>query len=110
MEDRRRSSRAGFVLAGGRSSRMGQDKALLPWKGSTLIQSVLREVFNAVRNVSLICAVHYAPFLPDIESAIHSKLLKMHDFISVIQARLWPAPDPAVFRNINTPRELSEAR
>ena len=190
MASRRRSSRAGFVLAGGRSSRMGQDKALLPWKGSTLIQSVAREVFNAAGNVTLIgspqrygklgfpvipdkiegcgplgglhaalsatsaewnvlvacdmpaitsqlieqlleaaegsgcdalvpetpggleplCAVYHARLLPAVESAIHSKLLKMHDFVSIIQTRLWPAPDPAVFRNINTPQEISGAR
>lgn len=193
MEGRRRlgsSRRAGFVLAGGRSSRMGQDKALLPWKGSTLIQSVAQEVFNAAGNVTLIgssqtygklgfpvipdkiegcgplgglhaalsattaewnvlvacdmpavtgrlleellaaaessgadalvpltpggleplCAVYHARLLPVVESAILSKLLKMHDFISTIQARFWPAPDPAVFRNLNTPEHLLGGR
>ena len=184
------TSRAGFVLAGGRSSRMGQDKALLPWKGSTLIQSVAREAFDAVGNVTLIgsperygklgfpvisdkipgsgplgglhaalsattaewnllvacdmpavtsqlleallnaaeasgadalvpqtsggleplCAVYNARLLPAVESAIHSKLLKMHDFVSTIQTCLWPAPDPTVFRNVNTPEQLLEAR
>lgn len=188
------SGRAGFVLAGGQSSRMGQDKALLPWKGSTLIESVAREVFSAAGNVTLIgsperygnlgypmrfpvisdkipgfgplgglytalsvttaewnvlvacdmpavtsqlleellsaaetsradalvpqtpggleplCAVYNVRLLPAVESAIHSKLLKMHDFVSTIQTRLWPAPDPAIFRNINTPEQLLEAR
>jgi molybdopterin-guanine dinucleotide biosynthesis protein A len=169
---------------------MGQDKALLPWKGSTLIQSVAWEVFNASGNVTLIgsperygslgfpvisdkiagcgplgglhaalkatkaewnvlvacdmpgvtsgllaellvaaevsgadalvpqtpggleplCAVYHVRLLPAVESAVHSKLLKMHDFVSTIHARLWPAPDPAVFRNINTPEQLLGAR
>ena len=184
------SSRAGFVLAGGRSSRMGQDKALLPWKGSTLIESVAREVLNAAGNVTLIgspdrygslgfpvisdkiegcgplgglhaalsatntewnllvacdmptvthglleelltaaeacgadalvpetpggleplCAVYHARLLPAVEFAIHSKLLKMHDFVSKIDARRWPVPDASLFRNLNTPQQLSETR
>jgi molybdopterin-guanine dinucleotide biosynthesis protein A len=33
---------------------MGRDKALLPWKRSTLIQSVAGEVFHAAGNVNLI--------------------------------------------------------
>ena len=184
------SRRAGFVLAGGRSSRMGQDKALLPWKGATLIESVAREVFHAAGNVTLIgsperygnlgfpvipdkiagcgplgglhaalsattaewnvlvacdmpavtsgllkellaeaeasgadavvpqtpggleplCGVYHARLLPQVDSAIQSKLLKMHDFVSTIHAQKWPAPEPQVFRNLNTPEELLGAR
>jgi len=182
--------RAGFVLAGGRSSRMGQDKALLPWKGSTLIESVAREVLKAVGNVTLLgspalygsfvfpvisdkiegcgplgglhaalsststewnvlvacdmpavtsqlleellaaavvsgadalvpqtpvgleplCAVYHARLLPAVESALQSKYLKMHDFVSTIHAKLWPVPDATLFRNLNTPEQLSFAR
>jgi molybdopterin-guanine dinucleotide biosynthesis protein A len=54
-----------------------------------------------------LCAVYHARLLPAVEAAIHSNILKMHDFVSIIQARLWPAPDPAVFRNLNTPQELT---
>ncbi len=46
---------SGFVLAGGRSSRMGRDKAMLPWQGATLLDHAehrLRQVCKTVR----ICA------------------------------------------------------
>jgi len=169
---------------------MGQDEALLPWKGSTLLESVAREVFLAAGNATVIgsperygnlgfpvisdriadcgplgglhaalsvttgewnllvafdmpavasdlmkdlfasaeasgadalvpetpqgleplCAVYHARLLPIVESAIHSKLLKMQDFVTTIQVRWWPAPDASLFRNLNTPQELSGAR
>jgi molybdopterin-guanine dinucleotide biosynthesis protein A len=54
MARRRPDLVAGFVLAGGGSSQMGRDKALLPLKRSTLIESVAREIFLAAGNVTLI--------------------------------------------------------
>ncbi len=174
---------------------MGRDKALLPWKGSTLIQSVAGEVLIAAGSATLIasrsamagqlyetlgfpvisdkiegcgplgglytalstttadwnvlvacdmpavthqlleellaaaetsgadalvpqtpggleplCAVYHARLLPAVESAIQSKLLKMHDFVSTIHACLWPVPQAGFFRNLNTPEQLGEAQ
>src|SRR5580658_10898857 len=46
--------RSGFVLAGGGSSRMGRDKALLPYGGTTLLEHLARAVQDAAGCVALI--------------------------------------------------------
>lgn len=42
------------MLVGGRSSRMGRDKALLPFRGGALAQSVARVVWEAAGNATLV--------------------------------------------------------
>jgi molybdenum cofactor guanylyltransferase len=44
----------GFVLAGGRSTRMGREKALLPYRGTTLVEHVAQAARSAVGSVTLI--------------------------------------------------------
>jgi molybdenum cofactor guanylyltransferase len=45
---------AGFVLVGGRSSRLGRDKALLPWGEQTLVESIAMKVCEAAGSVALV--------------------------------------------------------
>lgn len=57
---------AGFVLVGGRSSRLGRDKALLPWRNQTLVESIAAKVREAAANVALVGRPELDP-LVDIE-------------------------------------------
>jgi molybdenum cofactor guanylyltransferase len=61
---------AGFVLAGGRSSRMGVDKATLPYRGLPLAGYIAAQMVPAVDEVSLVGdPARYAglgwPVIPD---------------------------------------------
>ena len=49
-------ARAGFVLVGGNSSRMGTDKARLPFQGKTLVEHVASAVAEAAGLVTLVGA------------------------------------------------------
>jgi molybdenum cofactor guanylyltransferase len=46
---------AGFVVAGGRSLRMGRDKALLPWGEGTLLDHALARLREVTDEVRILC-------------------------------------------------------
>lgn len=45
----------GFVVAGGQSTRMGRDKALLPWQGSTLLDHAIARLAAVCGEVRILC-------------------------------------------------------
>lgn len=57
-----------------------------------------------------LCAVYHRRVLAAAERSIHRKLLKMQDFVRNLDRAVWPAADPSVFENVNTPEEWLPAR
>lgn len=59
---------AGILLAAGESTRMGQPKALLPWRGTTLLQSQIVELHGAALGPVIVVLGHHAdelsPLIP----------------------------------------------
>src|SRR5262245_2089682 len=55
---------SGFVLAGGKSTRMGQDKALLSWHGRTLLDHMVGLLQKVADPVQVVGRAHLPDRLP----------------------------------------------
>jgi len=85
-----------FILAGGKSTRMGSDKAFLTLNGSTLLARALDLARSLTPNVSIVGDVEkfttYGPTIPDVFAncgplaAIHAALLASSSELNVILA------------------------
>jgi molybdenum cofactor guanylyltransferase len=97
---------SGFVLAGGKSSRMGKDKCLLRVGGRTLLESALEKVRAVAERVCIVGSrpdlAHYAAILPDIYAdcgplgGIHAALFGAPGNLNVMLAVDMPLV-PAAF-------------
>jgi molybdopterin-guanine dinucleotide biosynthesis protein A len=108
---------SGYVLAGGRSSRMGTDKALLRLAGKPLIEHAVAKLRRVCADVDILSSnpalAAYAPLVPDLHpdcgpiSGIEAALIhSRHDWSLILPvdmpfmptayiddwARLWTSP------------------
>lgn len=93
---------AGIILAGGAASRMGMDKALLPWGRTDLLGNsinILKEVFNEIIVVSSKTYPYEVKYVSDIYSntgplgGILSGLVASNDLYNFITAVDMPFID-----------------
>jgi molybdenum cofactor cytidylyltransferase len=73
----RSPSFAGIILAAGESSRMGRDKALLPWQGGTFLSGAIRMLEPHVELV-IVVAGKNANALAPVVNALGAKLTENH--------------------------------
>ena len=95
---------SGFVLAGGKSARMGQDKALMKFGGRTLLTHALQLVTTAAGSARIVgSAAKFAAFGPVIEdiysgqgplAGIHAALVGTSTELNLIVAVDMPFVEP----------------
>jgi molybdenum cofactor guanylyltransferase len=103
---------AAFILAGGKSTRMGTDKAFVMLNGRTLLQGALGLVREVTANVRIVGAAskfqQFAPVVEDIFSGcgplagVHAALLSSTSDLNLILAVDVPFVPPDLLRYLLT--------
>ena len=84
----------GFVVAGGRSQRMGRDKALLPWRDGTLLDCALERLRAVTGDVRILSGpeLRYAdrgvPVLTDVPAPESGSLVGLLSGLMALERRL----------------------
>jgi molybdenum cofactor guanylyltransferase len=108
-----------FILAGGKSTRMGRDKAFVTWEGGTLLERAL-EVARAVTPTSLVVGAKdkfeaYAPTVEDIYpgrgplAGIHAALRATTTELNLMLAVDLPHVTPPLIQYLVTQAQNSQA-
>jgi molybdopterin-guanine dinucleotide biosynthesis protein A len=92
----------GFVVAGGLSTRMGRDKALLPWDGSTLLDHAIARLAAVCADVRILCGP--APRYEDRGRPVVVDAVPDHGPLGGLAAGLASAGDaPGLFLGVDLP-------
>jgi molybdopterin-guanine dinucleotide biosynthesis protein A len=92
----------GFVVAGGRSQRMGRDKALLPWAGTTLLRHALFRLGSVCADVRILCGAE--PRYTDFGVPVHTDVVKDAGPLGGVHAGLMNLGAPlGLFLGVDTP-------
>ncbi len=107
---------AGILLAAGESTRMGQPKALLPWRGTTLLQSQLGELLSAGLSPLIVVLGHRADELrallpPGVQAVVNERFAegKSTSIVAGVRA-LPPDADAALIVAVDQPTDASILR
>jgi molybdopterin-guanine dinucleotide biosynthesis protein A len=85
----------GVVLAGGRNSRMGRDKASLPWQGSDFLQVILHKLIEICDELIVVTNTDRAEILPNLRYV--ADIIPQRGPLSGIHAGLVHAASDLVF-------------
>jgi len=92
----------GFVVAGGRSQRMGRDKALLPWAGTTLLRHALFRLQAVCGDVRILSGAE--PRYTDYGVAVHTDVVPDAGPLGGVHAGLLNLRAPlGLFLGVDTP-------